>query len=102
AREHPAPAATPLIEAMIGFGRLRIERMRGLYLRSSESRSDLFPPPDGASFKSCPEQNAFPSPVITIHRIESFFAVSLNAFCRSVVICSLKALYTSGRLREIV
>ena len=50
-----------------------------------------------ASAKSCPAQNAFPSPVITIALTSSLSTQSSSAFCKANAIDLLNELNTSGR-----
>jgi hypothetical protein len=48
AMEHPAPAATPFNRHTIGLGKLRIDRIIGLYRLCNESRKERLVDPTGA------------------------------------------------------
>ncbi|CAI8342376.1 MAG: Uncharacterised protein [Bacteroidetes bacterium MED-G17] len=55
----------------------------GLYLLYKDSDKDLLPVLSFIDFKSCPEQNAFPFPVITTARISTSFLAFFKASCSS-------------------
>jgi hypothetical protein len=96
ASEAPAPAATPLIAAMIGRSSSTIARMIGSYRWRSSSSSG------GASGsrrspRSWPAQKARPAPVRMTARTERSAAIWRRASSRATLTSMVRALRAAGR-----
>jgi hypothetical protein len=81
----PAPAATPLIAAMMGIGQSRIKRTTAPVIRVKSSRPEtsIFRSSPMISWTSPPEQNPRPSPVMTRARTSALRGTSWSRSRRS-------------------
>src|SRR5579875_3680905 len=100
----PAPAATPLTEAIMGLGVDTICSIIGLYFLLSLSPMSSAPTfflSSMSSFRSSPAEKPLPAPVITTTRTPASEALTRSASENSLAILSLIALSTPGLLKVI-